>query len=128
MFGLTGRADAHHNFTLFLQACRSFCKHVEEGIFSPGKKTNCWVGDQMLMTLLLQGLHDLIASGQVHDVLSHNKLDEKIMGEGWGGITLFQIQNRLYRGVGKIGAGAKVASFHSFYICRKSAPSLWPQK
>lgn len=52
-------------------------------------------------------MHDLIASGQVHDVLSHNKLDEKIMAEGWGGVTLFQIQNRLYRGVGKIGAGAK---------------------
>ncbi len=70
---------------------------------------------------VLQGLHDLIASGQVHDVLSHNKLDEKIVAEGWGGVTLFQIQNRLYKGVGKIGAGAK-ASFRWFCQCRRAAP------
>lgn len=58
--------------------------------------------------LFLQGLHDLISSGEVHDVLSNNNLDEKIMAEGWGGVTLFQIQNQVARGVGKLQAGAKV--------------------
>lgn len=50
-----------------------------------------------------------MSSGEVHDVLSFNDLDKKIMGDTWGGLTLYQIQNQLYRGVGKLHAGAKAS-------------------